>query len=281
MTGTDSRTERTTAERSPGAAPALAAAGLHAGYGGAPVLAGLDVTIPAGAVTSVIGPNGCGKSTLLRCLAGLLDPMSGEVAVAGRPIGGYRRRELARHIAVLPQMPTAPEGMLVGDLVALGRHPHQSWLRQWTADDAGRVGRALELTNVAGYADRPLDSLSGGQRQRAWLAMALAQDAEVLLLDEPTTYLDIAHAIDILNLVAGLPGRTGTTVAMVLHDLNLAIRYSDHLVVLGEGAVAAVGAPEEVITAELLAEVFRLSAVVVEDPQTGGPLVVPTAPPAR
>ncbi|MBV7294637.1 ABC transporter ATP-binding protein [Corynebacterium sp. TAE3-ERU12] len=260
---------------------ALRATNLSANYGGADILHDLDVTIPAGKVTSIIGPNGCGKSTLLRTLAGLLDPRTGEVTVAGRPLGDYRRRELAQHIAMLPQMPSAPEGMLVGDLVALGRHPHQSWIRQWTADDAEQVMQALNLTNSGEFADRPLDSLSGGQRQRAWLSMALAQDAELLLLDEPTTYLDIAHAIDILNLVSGLPQETGSTVLMVLHDLNLAIRYSDHLVVMGQGRVAATGNPDDIITAELLRDVFRLDAIVIEDPETGDPMIVPKAPKAQ
>ncbi|MFD7501293.1 ABC transporter ATP-binding protein [Streptomyces sp. NPDC059850] len=252
----------------------LAARSVTVGYGGRSVIDGLDVAIPPGVITTIIGPNGCGKSTLLRTLTRLLKPASGSVVLDGEDIARLRTRDVAKKLGLLPQAPVAPEGLTVADLVARGRHPHQSWLRQWSSDDAGVVERALAMTGVADLADRPVDSLSGGQRQRVWISMTLAQGTDLLLLDEPTTYLDLAHAIDVLDLVDDLH-ESGRTVVMVLHDLNLATRYSDNLIVMREGAILAQGHPRDVITAELLDEAFGLRAAVVDDPVGDRPLIVP------
>ncbi|MFJ4827153.1 ABC transporter ATP-binding protein [Streptomyces bacillaris] len=252
----------------------LAARGVTVGYGGRAVIDDLDVEIPPGVVTTIIGPNGCGKSTLLRTLTRLLKPAGGTVVLDGEDIAKLRTRDVAKKLGLLPQAPVAPEGLTVGDLVARGRHPHQSWLRQWSSDDAGVVERALTMTGVADLADRPVDSLSGGQRQRVWISMTLAQGTDLLLLDEPTTYLDLAHAIDVLDLVDDLH-ESGCTVVMVLHDLNLATRYSDNLIVMRSGRILAQGHPRDVITAELLHEAFGLQATVIDDPVGDRPLIVP------
>lgn len=252
----------------------LAARGVSVGYGARSVIDGLDVAIPPGVITTIIGPNGCGKSTLLRTLSRLLRPTSGTVVLDGEDIAALRTRDVAKKLGLLPQAPVAPEGLTVSDLVARGRHPHQSWLRQWSSDDADVVRRALAMTGVADLADRPVDSLSGGQRQRVWISMTLAQGTDLLLLDEPTTYLDLAHAVDVLDLVDDLH-ESGCTVVMVLHDLNLATRYSDNLVVMREGTILAQGHPREVITADLLHEAFGLRAKVIDDPVGDRPLVVP------
>nr|WP_217994376.1 ABC transporter ATP-binding protein [Austwickia chelonae] len=249
--------------------------GARVGYGDKVVLPEVDLSIPTGVITTVIGPNGCGKSTLLRSLARLLPPSAGRVCLDGQDLYRLRPRQVATVIGLLPQMPVAPEGMTVADLVALGRHPHHSWWRQWAADDADHVRQALELTGVGDLAGRSVDTLSGGQRQRVWLAMALAQDTDVVLLDEPSTYLDLAHALDLLDLVDVLHDERGRTVVMVLHDLVLATRYSDHLVVMKDGRVVATGAPQDVVTEELLSEVFGLQAQVVPDPVSDRPLIVP------
>ncbi|MEV1087704.1 ABC transporter ATP-binding protein [Streptomyces microflavus] len=252
----------------------LAARGVTVGYGGRAVIDDLDVAIPPGVVTTIIGPNGCGKSTLLRTLTRLLKPAKGTVVLDGEDIVKLRTRDVAKKLGLLPQAPVAPEGLTVGDLVARGRHPHQSWLRQWSSDDAGVVERALAMTGVADLADRPVDSLSGGQRQRVWISMTLAQGTDLLLLDEPTTYLDLAHAIDVLDLVDDLH-ESGCTVVMVLHDLNLATRYSDNLIVMRAGSILGQGHPRDVITAELLYEAFGLQAKVIDDPVGDRPLIVP------
>ncbi|WP_030756817.1 ABC transporter ATP-binding protein [Streptomyces sp. NRRL F-5135] len=252
----------------------LAARGVTVGYGGRAVIDDLDVAIPPGVITTIIGPNGCGKSTLLRTLTRLLKPALGTVVLDGEDIAELRTRDVAKKLGLLPQAPVAPEGLTVADLVARGRHPHQSWLRQWSSDDAEVVARALAMTGVSALADRPVDSLSGGQRQRVWISMTLAQGTDLLLLDEPTTYLDLAHAIDVLDLVDDLH-ESGRTVVMVLHDLNLATRYSDNLVVMREGSILAQGHPRDVITAELLYEAFGLHAKVVDDPVGDRPLIVP------
>ncbi|MFJ7196681.1 MULTISPECIES: ABC transporter ATP-binding protein [unclassified Streptomyces] len=257
-----------------GEVPRLAARGVTVGYGGRTVIDGLDVTIPPGVITTIIGPNGCGKSTLLRTLTRLLKPDHGTVVLDGEDIGRLRTRDVAKKLGLLPQAPVAPEGLTVADLVARGRHPHQSWLRQWSSDDVGVVERALAMTGVSELADRPVDSLSGGQRQRVWISMTLAQGTDLLLLDEPTTYLDLAHAIDVLDLVDDLH-ESGRTVVMVLHDLNLAARYSDNLIVMRAGSVLAQGHPCDVITAELLDEAFGLRATVIDDPVGDRPLIVP------
>ncbi|MFD5237035.1 ABC transporter ATP-binding protein [Streptomyces tendae] len=252
----------------------LAARGITVGYGARSVIDGLDVAIPSGVITTIIGPNGCGKSTLLRSLSRLLRPTGGTVVLDGEDIAALKTREVAKKLGLLPQAPVAPEGLTVSDLVARGRHPHQSWLRQWSSDDADVVRRALAMTGVSDLADRPVDSLSGGQRQRVWISMTLAQGTDLLLLDEPTTYLDLAHAVDVLDLVDDLH-ESGRTVVMVLHDLNLATRYSDNLVVMREGAILAQGHPRDVITADLLHEAFGLRAKVIDDPVGDRPLIVP------
>lgn len=254
--------------------PRLAAKGVTVGYGDRTVIDALDVSIPPGVVTTIIGPNGCGKSTLLRTLSRLLKPTSGSVVLDGEDIARLRTRDVAKKLGLLPQAPVAPEGLTVADLVARGRHPHQSWLRQWSSDDASVVENALAMTGVADLADRPVDALSGGQRQRVWISMTLAQGTDLLLLDEPTTYLDLAHAVDVLDLVDDLH-ESGCTVVMVLHDLNLAARYSDNLIVMKAGSVLAQGHPREVLTAELLQEAFGLRAMVIDDPVGDRPLVVP------
>jgi len=253
----------------------LSAEELVLAYGDLVVVDGLTLAIPTGGVTTIIGPNGCGKSTLLRALGRLLTPRSGQVLLDGKTITSMRTRDVARVLGMLPQGPVAPEGLTVADLVATGRHPHQSWFRQWSSGDQAEVTQALSLTGMLDLADRPVDELSGGQRQRAWISMVLAQGTGLLLLDEPTTYLDLAHAIDVLDLVDQLHHDLGRTVVMVLHDLNLAVRYSDHLVAMVDGQVVAAGTPDEVISAELLQEVFGLTARVIEDPASGRPLVVP------
>ncbi|MEV7723398.1 ABC transporter ATP-binding protein [Streptomyces sp. NPDC087917] len=257
-----------------GDVPRLAARGVTVGYGDRTVIEALDVAIPQGVVTTIIGPNGCGKSTLLRTLSRLLKPTSGSVVLDGEDIVRLKTRDVAKKLGLLPQSPVAPEGLTVADLVARGRHPHQSWLRQWSSDDASVVERALAMTGVSDLADRPVDTLSGGQRQRVWISMTLAQGTDLLLLDEPTTYLDLAHAIDVLDLVDDLH-ESGRTVVMVLHDLNLAARYSDNLIVMKAGAVLAQGHPRDVVTAELLDEAFGLRAVVIDDPVGDRPLIVP------
>ncbi|MDN6431143.1 MAG: ABC transporter ATP-binding protein [Corynebacterium flavescens] len=253
----------------------MRAQNLGVSYQGHEVIKGLDLDIPAGAITTLIGPNGCGKSTLLQALAALL-PHSGSVELGGQDFASLKRPARARQLAMLPQQPTAPEAVTVEELVSRGRHPHQSWMRRWSAQDAEEVERALVLCDVAKLAQRPLGSLSGGQKQRVWIAMTLAQDTPTVFLDEPTTYLDLSHSIDVLRLVAQLRTDQGKTIVMVLHDLNLAIRHSDFLVVMSPtGEIYAQGTPAEIITADLLREIFDLEALVVTDPVTGGPMVVP------
>lgn len=259
-----------------GTAPVrLRADGVCLGYGDRVVVDGLDLDVVAGTVTAVIGPNGCGKSTLLRALGRLLKPSGGRVLLDGRRIDRMPTREVATVLGVLPQSPSAPEGLSVADLVARGRHPHQAWYRQWSGDDENAVHQALEWTGMLDLAERPVDELSGGQRQRAWISMALAQGTDLLLLDEPTTFLDLAHQVDVLELIRRLHREAGRTVVMVLHDLNLAARYADRLVAMRDGRVVASGEPHEVITEELLREIFGLDACVIADPVAGTPLVVP------
>ncbi|MEV4636569.1 ABC transporter ATP-binding protein [Actinoplanes sp. NPDC049548] len=244
------------------------------------ITAGLDVTIPDGSFTVIVGPNACGKSTLLRALSGLLAPRRGAVVLDGQAIGSYRAKEVARRLGLLPQTATAPEGISVADLVARGRYPHQKLLRQWTPEDENQVAAAMDATGVTELADRAVDELSGGQRQRVWMAMALAQQTDLLLLDEPTTYLDIAYQIDLLDLCADLNDQ-GRTLVAVLHDLNHACRYATHLIAMKAGRIVASGEPGQVITAELVEDVYGLPCEVITDPQTGTPLVVPAARNAR
>ncbi|MEV8639272.1 ABC transporter ATP-binding protein [Streptosporangium sp. NPDC051023] len=256
----------------------LRAVGVKLGYGDRVIVDELDLGIEAGTVTTIIGPNGCGKSTLLRALGRLLKPSGGEVLLDGKRIDRMPTREVAKILGVLPQAPTAPEGLTVADLVARGRHPHQTWYRQWSSGDESAVNEALSMTGLLDLGERPLEELSGGQRQRAWISMALAQGTDLLLLDEPTTFLDLAHQIEVLELVRRLHDELGRTVVMVLHDLNLAARYTDNLVAMRDGRVVAAGPPGDVLTEGLLAEVFDLAAKVIEDPVTGTPLVVPIGP---
>ncbi|MCE7079093.1 ABC transporter ATP-binding protein [Streptomyces sp. ST2-7A] len=251
---------------------------LTLAYDDRTVVEGLDLSLPDGLVTAVVGPNACGKSTTLRALGRLLRPRSGAVLLDGVELAERPTREIARRIGLLPQSPVAPEAISVSDLVSRGRQPHQRWWRQWSTEDERAVVEAMERTGVTDLADRPVDELSGGQRQRVWIAMALAQETELLLLDEPTTFLDIAHQVEVLDVIRRLNHDRRSTVAMVLHDLNQAARYADHLIAMSGGRVVASGPPAEVVTAELVGDVFGLAAVVVADPVTGGPLVVPAAP---
>ena len=246
-----------------------------AGYGEGPdIVRGTSLTAYPGGVTTLLGPNGCGKSTLLRTMSRLLAPRSGRVSVGGVDVHSLSARECARRVAVLPQHPVAPEGLTVGELVARGRHPHRPRWRGASARDRAAVAEALERTGTAGLADDDLATLSGGQRQRAWLAMAVAQETPVLLLDEPTTYLDPAHAIEMLDLVRGLADE-GRTVVMVLHDLSMAAMYSDRVVVMKDGAILADGGTRDAITPALLAEAYGLRADVLDDPAGGkAPLIV-------
>lgn len=253
----------------------LRAEKVRLGYGEHTVIDGLDLDVLQGTVTAIIGPNGCGKSTLLRALGRLLRPSFGQVVLDGKRIDRLPTRAVAKVLGILPQSPQAPEGLTVADLVARGRHPHQAWYRQWSRDDEEAVAQALAWTGMSEFAERPVDQLSGGQRQRAWLSMALAQGTDLLLLDEPTTFLDLAHQIEILDLIRRLHRDAGRTVVMVLHDLNLAARYADRLVAMRDGRIVAEGTPAAVLTEPLLAEVFGLAARVVDDPVTGTPLVVP------
>lgn len=257
--------------------PVLEARGLAVGYDRHPVLSDLDLRIERGTVTTFLGANGSGKSTLLKAFGRVLKPQAGEVHLDGTPIRRESNRAVAKKLAILPQSPVAPAGTSVLDLVMRGRNPHQSWAKPWTADDADVAEQAIAATGLTEVAHRDVASLSGGQRQRAWIALVVAQQAETLLLDEPTTYLDLAHQLEVLRLVRRLNREQGSTVVMVLHDLTLAARYSDRLVVLHEGGVAADGTPADVLTPELLERAFGLHARVVADPVTGAPMIVPEA----
>ncbi|WP_328502288.1 ABC transporter ATP-binding protein [Streptomyces sp. NBC_00457] len=256
----------------------LTAQGLTLAYEDRTVVDGLDLQVPDGKVTVIVGPNACGKSTLLRALGRLLKPKRGAVLLDGTELSRIPTRRIAQAVGLLPQTPVPPEGITVADLVSRGRQPHQKWWQQWSEADETAVARAMERTGTAELAERPVDELSGGQRQRVWIAMALAQDTDVLLLDEPTTYLDIAHQVEVLDLVRQLNQERGRTVVAVLHDLNQAARYADHIVAMKTGRIVAQGAPADVVTAELVEDVFGLASVVVPDPVTGDPLVVPGPP---
>jgi iron complex transport system ATP-binding protein len=249
--------------------------GLTLAYGERTVVDGVSTTLPTGKVTVVVGANACGKSTLLRGMARLLKPRAGEVLLDGKSIHGIPTKEVARTLGLLPQNPLSPEGVTVVDLVGRGRTPHQGRFHRWSAQDEAAVAHALEVTGTLDLADRVVDELSGGQRQRVWIAMALAQETDLLLLDEPTTYLDVAHQVEVLDLLRDLNSTRGTTVVMVLHDLNLAARYADHLVAMRAGRVVAEGAPGDVITQDLVREVFGMECRVVPDPVAHTPMVVP------
>ena len=253
----------------------LSARGVTLGYGDRAVVDGLSCAVPDGQVTVIVGANACGKSTLLRGLARLLRPSSGTVLLDGHAIASLPSKQVARILGLLPQNPVTPEGVTVVDLVGRGRHPHQGAFRRWSAEDEQAVAEALELTDTLDLADRLVDELSGGQRQRVWIAMALAQQTDLLLLDEPTTYLDVAHQVEVLDLLADLNETKGTTIVMVLHDLNLAARYADYLIAMNEGQIAAAGAPGAVITEDCVRTVFGMESQVVDDPVTGTPMVIP------
>ncbi|WEO76169.1 ABC transporter ATP-binding protein [Cryobacterium sp. SO2] len=252
----------------------LQAAGLSVRYDRRSVIDDLDLSVPPGSFTVIIGPNACGKSTLLRALAGLLPAASGAVLLDCKDISAYSAKETARRLGLLPQSAVSPDGITVAELVARGRYAHQRLLRQWSAADEAAVTDALRLTDVADLATRPVDELSGGQRQRVWIAMVLAQQTPLILLDEPTTYLDIAHQIEVLNLLHDLNGQ-GRTIVAVLHDLNHAARYASNIIAMQDGRIVAHGPPRTTITAELVAGVFGLPNIVINDPLTGTPLVVP------
>lgn len=259
--------------------PRLRTERLTIGYDRKTVITDLSVDIPDGRITAIVGPNACGKSTLLRGLARLLKPAGGQVILDGSDIATLHTKEVARRLGLLPQTSIAPEGITVADLVARGRFPHQRVLRQWAAEDAAAVTDAMRATNVGALSARLVDELSGGQRQRVWVAMVLAQQTPLLLLDEPTTYLDIAHQVELLDLFATLNREQGRTVVAVLHDLNHACRYADHIIAMKAGHIVAEGDPKDVITEALVSEVYGLACQIIDDPQTGTPLVVPVASP--
>lgn len=261
---------------------ALSAQSLTTGYGGDAILKGLDLDIPKSKFTALIGPNGCGKSTLLKCFSGLLRATTGHVFIGEQPIAGMGTKALARRIAILAQFAEAPEGLTVSDLVRQGRYPHRSLLGGWTAEDSRAVEEALQLTGMGHLATHKLDCLSGGQRQRAWIAMTLAQDGEILLLDEPTTYLDLAHQIEVLTLVRRLVETRSVTVVAVLHDINQAARFADQIVLLKKGRKIAEGPTPEILRPDLIEETYGIPVRFVTDPQTNTPLVIPeVGPPAR
>ncbi|MEV6971433.1 ABC transporter ATP-binding protein [Hamadaea sp. NPDC051192] len=253
----------------------LRAEGLSLGYDNRTVVSDLDVTVLDGKVTAIVGANACGKSTLLRGLARLLKPQNGAVYLDGRSVAELSTLDVAKVLGLLPQTPVAPDGITVADLVSRGRYPHQGWFRRWTGTDHDAVAQALAATGTADLMDRPLRQLSGGQRQRVWVAMALAQDTDLLLLDEPTTYLDINHQVELLRLLRTLNAESGKTIVVVLHDLNLACRFCDHVIAMLDGSIVAEGAPADVVTAELVEKVFGLPCTIIADPIAGTPIIVP------
>ncbi|UUZ90559.1 ABC transporter ATP-binding protein [Paenibacillus sp. P25] len=254
---------------------ALEAKSLHLSYGDASIFEGLDLCIPQGQITVFIGSNGRGKSTLLRSLARLLRPKSGAILLDGQELAKSPTKEIAKRMAILPQGPSAPEGLTVLQLVKQGRYPYQSWLQQWSAEDERKVRTALSLTGMEPFAERTVDSLSGGQRQRAWIAMTLAQDTDTILLDEPTTYLDLTHQVEVLDLLFELNEQERRTIVMVLHDMNLACRYAHHIVAIKDGAVYGQGRPEDIMNERLIRDVFSMDCQVARDPIFGTPMCIP------
>ncbi len=255
--------------------PRLEVEGVTLGYGERTVVEGFDLAVPTGRISVIVGANACGKSTLLRAMARLLAPSDGQVLLDGKDLQRTPTKEVARKLGLLPQSPIAPEGIVVADLVSRGRHPHQRLLARWSAEDDAAVAEALTATDTLELADRPVDELSGGQRQRVWIAMALAQQTDLLLLDEPTTFLDVSHQVEVLDLLTDLNRLRGTTIVMVLHDLNLAARYADHLVAVRAGSLHCAGDPSDVLTAEVVHDVFGMRSRVVPDPVSGRPMVLP------
>ena len=253
----------------------LDVAGLTLGYDDKDIVKAVSTTIPTGKITAIIGANASGKSTLLRGVARLLKPRKGSVVLDGKAVHDMRSLDVAKIIGLLPQAPVAPESITVGDLVSRGRYPHQGWFARWNADDDKAVADALDATGTADLVDRKLTQLSGGQRQRVWIAMALAQGTDILLLDEPTTYLDINYQVEVLDLLTDLNHRSGTTVVMVLHELNLACRYADHVIAMKQGEIVVEGDPSDVITSEVVEDVFRLRCDVMPCPRSGTPMVIP------
>ncbi|KZE98094.1 iron-dicitrate transporter ATP-binding subunit [Rhodococcus sp. EPR-147] len=257
--------------------PRLHTDDITVGYDKRVVSENLTVEIPDGKFTVIVGPNACGKSTLLRALSRLLKPSRGTVLLDGKAISSYPAKEVARRLGLLPQTSIAPDGISVADLVARGRYPHQKLIRQWSTADEAAVIEAMNSTGVTSLSARPVDELSGGQQQRVWVAMVLAQQTPLLLLDEPTTFLDIAHQIELLDLLATLNRENGRTLVAVLHDLNHACRYADHIIAMKDGAVVTEGAPADVVTAELVEAVFGLPCRIIDDPESHTPLVIPKA----
>lgn len=254
--------------------PHLSAQSLSLAYGTRAVVHGVDLVVPEREFTAIVGPNACGKSTLLRALARLMKPVAGSVLLDGRDVHSLPTVQVARVLGLLPQSQVVPEGLRVRDLVGRGRFPHQSFLKRWSDADEQAVRRAMDLAGVTPLADRAVDELSGGQRQRAWLATVLAQEPAVVLLDEPTTYLDLPHQLDVLDLCFDMQ-RQGRTVVVVLHDLNLAARYASHMVAMRDGRIIAAGTPAEVITTEVIDQAFDMACRIIDDPETGTPMVVP------
>lgn len=248
---------------------------LTLAYGSSIIIKELDLVIPKGKITVLVGSNGCGKSTLLRSMARLLKPASGQICLDGKAIMELPTREVAKQMAILPQGPEAPEGFTVLQLVKQGRYPYQSWAKQWSPEDEKKVNWALEVTQMDSLAHHPVDQLSGGQKQRAWIAMTLAQDTDIILLDEPTTYLDLTHQIEILDLLFDLNAKENRTIVMVLHDINLACRYAHHMIAVSNRSVYAEGPPEEIATEQMMEDVFRLKAQIIQDPLFGTPFCIP------
>jgi iron complex transport system ATP-binding protein len=255
--------------------PALATQQLTLSYDDRRIIQNLNLEIPQGKITALVGANGCGKSTLLRGLARLLKPEQGAVYLEGKAIAQLPTRTVAQRMAILPQGPIAPEGLTVQELVSQGRYPHQNWMQQWSQEDENQVAAALETTGLVELRDRPLDTLSGGQRQRAWIAMTLAQNTNILLLDEPTTFLDLAHQIEVLDLLYALNQSRRCTIVMVLHELNQACRYADFMIALREGHIYAQGTPVDVMTETTVRDVFGLESRIIRDPVAGTPLCIP------
>lgn len=252
----------------------LQVSGVTAGYGAEPILKGVDFRAVEGGITALVGPNGCGKSTLLKVMARILLPSNGELLLEGEPLHGIPTKEVARKLALLPQGPIAPEGLSVRELVSQGRYPHQSLLKQWSPEDSRAVAEALADTQTEEFANRPVSSLSGGQRQRCWIAMVLAQETPIVLLDEPTTFLDLKVQVDVMTLLQKV-AESGRTLIVVMHELNIAAAFCDHLVMMREGMIVASGMPTDIMTPERLKQVFGLDAQVIPDPETGRPICVP------